>query len=223
MSILEAVSSSSLATGFLAQAQYFKAEFNYSQTSQFTQVSGAGWEASSYSSAVTISLSIRAINITTGLLSAEKNVDDSAPDETASDNIFPRAKGIETALKNLLNELAENNGLTGKVAKRLAKLVTILNVARGTDTKLGELDKEARKDVLSARKQVNEFFREKHATLLVGEDLGNFITLISKLETLREFSLRTEDLLAALKGDEGDSEEPASEPEQIPPQINIEA
>lgn len=196
------------------QPQYYQADFSYSQTNQY-QVSGNfGQQNISASSAVTISLSITAINVTTGLLSAEQTIDESAPD----DNIHPRANGIENALKNLLQELKENDGLTGKVAKRLFKLVSTLNAARGTDTKLGELDKDAREEVRSARKQVNEFFREKHSTVLVEEDLINFISLTAKLETLREFALRSTELLAALKDK---NEEPASKDEQAP-QINIE-
>jgi len=198
------------------QAQYFQADFNYSQTSQYQLTGSGGRQTASFTSAVTISLSISAINVTTGLLAAEQTVDDTEPD----DNDHPRAKGIANALKNLFKELEENDGLTGKVAKRLFKLVNILNAARGTDTKLGELDKEDREEVRTARQKVNDFFQAKHSTVFVDEDLTNFITLISKLETLREFALRTADLLSALKGDDDDSEEVESEEKQTPV-INI--
>ncbi len=207
-----------LATGALNNTQplFYLADFTYSQNNQYQFTDSDGLQTGSFSSAVTISLSISAITVTTGLLSAEQTIDDTEPD----DNIHPRAGGIKNALRNLLKELDENEGLTGKVAKRLFKLISTLNAARGTDTKLGELDKDSRAEVRSARQQVNDFFREKHSTVLVKEDLANFISLVAKLETLREFSLRTEDLLAALKGAENKIEDGE---EQQTPLIDIKA
>lgn len=220
MSILGAVNSPQPFAATISQASYFKADFTYSQTSQYQLIGSDGQNITGHNSAVTISLSISAIHITSGLLSAEKNIDDTKPENILPKNDY-RAGGIENTLKNLLAELAENNGLTGKVAKRLSKLVNILNTVRGTDTKLGQLNQDDRKEVLSAQEQVNKFFREKYATNLVDANLENFITLISKLETLREFTLRTADLLSALKDKSGEKRET----KEIPPatQINITA
>ncbi len=204
-----------------SQAQFFQADFNYSRTSQYQLTNSDGQQTASYSSAVNISLSITAINVTTGFLAAEQTVNDAEPDEIDLGDSHHRAKGIEDALKNLLKELAENDGLTGKLAKRFFKLVSALNSARGTDTKLGHLDKDVRSEVRSARHQVNDFFRAKHSTVLLDDDLANFITLVAKIETLREFALKTTDLLAALSGG-GDDEGDETEQEQAP-LINIEA
>ncbi|PCI44887.1 MAG: hypothetical protein COB49_10655 [Alphaproteobacteria bacterium] len=198
------------------QSQSFQVDFNYSQTSQYQLTTNGEQQIGSFSSAVTISLSISAINVTTGFLAAEQIIDDSGDDE------HPRAEGIVKALKELFTELEENDGLTGKVAKRLFKLVSSLNAARGTDTKLGELDKDTRDEVRSARQQVNDFFRAKHSTVFINDDLENFITLIAKLETLREFALKTTDLLTALKGENDDVDESQSE-EDSRPLINIKA
>ncbi len=218
MPILEAVTSPQSFAGTISQASYVKAGFTDSRISQYQLIRRDGQNITGHNSAVTISLSISAIRLTTGFLSAEKNIDDTKPEGILSKNDI-RAGGIENALKNLLAELAENNGLTGNVAKRLSKLVNILNTVRGTDTKLGQLNQDDRKEVLSAREQVNKFFREKYATNLVDANLENFITLISKLETLREFTLRTADLLSALK----DKSNEKRETKEIPPatQINI--
>ncbi len=203
--------------GSFAQLQYFQANFSYSKTSQFQVTSADGQQTASYSSAVTLSLSVTAINVTTGFLAAENTIDATAP-TTPPANDNSRAKGIEDALKDLIKELRDNNGLTDKVAKRLFKLVGALNSARGTDKPLGTLDPNAREEVRTARQQVNDFFQQKNSTTLVSEDFSNFIKLVSKLETLREFALKTTDLLAALKGggdsdDHGDVEEVESETE----------
>lgn len=218
MPILEAVTSPQPFAAAISQASYVKAGFTDSRISQYQLIRRDGQNITGHNSAVTISLSISAIRLTTGLLSAEKNIDDTKPEGILSKNDI-RAGGIENALKNLLAELAENNDLTGNVAKRLSKLVNILNTVRGTDTKLGQLTQDDRNEVLSAQEQVNKFFREKHATNLVDANLENFITLISKLETLREFTLRTADLLSALK----DKSNEKRETKEIPPatQINI--
>ncbi|VAV90156.1 hypothetical protein MNBD_ALPHA02-2136 [hydrothermal vent metagenome] len=203
--------------GSFAQAQYFQANFSYSKTSQFQATSADGQQTASFSSAVTLSLSVTAINVTTGFLAAENTIDATAPTPPpANDN--SRAKGIEDALKGLIKELRDNNGLTDKVAKRLFKLVGALNSARGTDKPLGTLDPTARDEVRTARQQVNNFFQQKNSTTLVNQDLTNFIELVSKLETLREFALKTTDLLAALQGggdgdDNGDVEEVESDTE----------
>lgn len=191
------------------QVAFYQADFNYSRTSQYQVTDNDSQQNGSFSSAVTISLSISAINVTTGLRAAEQSIDDSNPNE----NIPPRAVGIDNALKNLLKGLDEDSVLTGKLAKRFSKLVSILNVARGTDTKPGDLDQESRAELRSARKQINDFFQAKHSTVLIAEDLANFITLVAKVETLREFVLRTTDLLDALKG--ADNEENESIAQQV--------
>lgn len=205
------------------QAQSYQAEFRFSQSSLLLGANSEGQNIGLYSSAVTVSLSIRSINVTTGFLAAEQTIEDTEPDAIESDHNHNRAKGIEKALKNLFQELEENDGLTGKVAKRLFKLVSTLNSARGTDTKLGKLDKETREEVRSARDRVNEFFRTQHSTVLVDQNLINFIELVSKLETLREFTLRTTDLLSALKENAPDIDETNPEEEEQPPLIDIEA
>ncbi|PCJ39449.1 MAG: hypothetical protein COA81_10375 [Alphaproteobacteria bacterium] len=204
--------------GSFAQLQYFQANFSYSKTSQFQATSADGQQTASFSSAVTLSLSVTAINVTSGFLAAKKTIDATAPTPPPPANGNSRAKGIEDALKGLIKELRDNNGLTDKVAKRLFKLVGALNSARGTNKPLGTLDPNARDKVRTARQQVNDFFQQKNSTPLVNKDLTNFIELVSKLETLREFVLKTTDLLAALKGggdgdDNGDVEEVESETE----------
>jgi len=195
-------------TANFAQIQYFQANLNYAQTSQTQVTSANGQQTASYSSAITISLSITAINITSGFLAAEKVVDSTAPSNTNSSDNQSRAKGIEDALKEFLKTFEENNSLNGRIAKKLSQLVSALNTARGTDRKPGDFSQDDRNDVRSARRQVNDFFQEKHSTVFIDEDLANFIKLISKIETLREFSLKTTDLLTALKAgeEEGDDD-----------------
>lgn len=160
----------------------------------------AGASEATYGPAVSISLSISAIRVTSDLLTTE------GPDETTegddAEQAQTRAGGLEKALQNIFTELDENQGLTGKVAKRLFKIVSALNAARGTDTKLGELDPDAREEVRSSRQQLNEFFRKQHSSVLVDESLTHFIELSARLETLREFALRTTEILEGLKSSE---------------------
>lgn len=201
------------------QAKYLQANYTDSQI-RSSQVGGQ--QTDNFSSAITLSLSITAITVTTDFLASKDTIEEAAPDDSLPPNKH-RAKGIEKALENLMTELEENGGLTDKVAKRLFKLVSALNSARGTDIKLGEMNKDDRKDVRTARQQVNDFFREKKSSVSFDDDLANFINLMSKLETLREFTLRTTDLLEALnKEDPDDAGVPAPEAEQ-PPTIDIEA
>ena len=152
--------------GSSAQLQYFQANFSYSKTSQFQATSADGQQTASFSSAVTLSLSVTAINVTSGFLAAKKTIDATAPTPPPANsnslaNGNSRAKGIEDALKGLIKELKDNNGLTDKVAKRLFKLVGALNSARGTNKPLGTLDPNARDKVRTARQQVNDFFQQK--------------------------------------------------------------
>lgn len=206
----------------VAQIQKFQANFDYTETRQY-QVTGAdGQVTGSYSSAVTISLSISAIHVTSGFLAAEQVIEDTEADNTVTGRRHQRVRGIENALQDLFKELKENEGLTNKVAKRLFKLVGSLNAARGTDKKLGHFDKEDRQEVRSARQEVNDFFRQKHARAFVGQNLTNFISLVAKLETLREYVLRTTDLLSALKdaGNDNNSDDTSEEQTSL---VNIEA
>ncbi|MBL4801427.1 MAG: hypothetical protein JKY45_05990 [Emcibacter sp.] len=203
-----------------AQAYNFQANFSYVNVSQSQTTNGHDQQTSSYSSAVTLSISISAIHVTTDFLATEKGIDDGAV--SVPDKGQPREKGIENSLQALIKELKENDGLTAKVAKRLFKLVGSLNVARGTDKKLGDFNKEDRQEVRTARQRINDFFKEKHSGYLVDENLTNFIKLVAKLETLREFILRSTDLLSALKGEPQEESEDGADGEQ-PPQINIEA
>ena len=202
------------------QAQYLQASFTYSQT-RSSQTGGQ--QTDNFSSAITLSLSITAITVTSGFLATEDVIEEAAPDDDNPPLNHSRAKGIAKALQNLMSELEENEGLTGKVAKRLFKLVSALNSARGTDIKLGDMDKDDREEVRSARQQVNDFFRGKKSTVLFDEDLANFISLVSKLETLREFILKTTDLLEALNKEEPDDADIPDATTEQPPIIDIEA
>ncbi|MBL4612738.1 MAG: hypothetical protein JKY91_03250 [Emcibacter sp.] len=220
---LSAVSQSAQPLGAnFAQIQKFQANLNYTETRQYEVTGADGQVTGSYSSAVTVSLSISAIHVTSDFLAAEQVIGDSEADDTATGRRHHRARGIENALQDLFKELKENEGLTSKVAKRLFKLVGSLNVARGTDKKLGHFNKEDRQEVRSARQEVNDFFRQKHAKVFVDQTLSNFISLVAKLETLREFVLRTSDLLSALK-DAGNDNNSDDTSEEQTPLVNIEA
>lgn len=197
------------------QPHNVKADLTSSQSRSSQETGQKSRQFSSIGSAITLSLSITAITVTTDFLAAK--VGEETEGNPSTDH--PRARGIENALDNLMTELKENGGLTGKVAKRLFKLVSALNSARGTDIKLGEMDKDTRIEVRSARQRVNDFFRDQKSTDLFDKDLANFINMVAKLETLREFALRTTDLLEALKKAEPDDAAPDPTPDPTPDPI----
>ncbi|PHZ86463.1 hypothetical protein [Paremcibacter congregatus] len=201
-----------MATSAIASYAGYRPDYASSKSLYGAAGTPAGASEATYGPAVSISLSINAIRVTGELLTTEQpeeNVEDDAtvPAKT-------RAGGLETALQNILAEVKENQGLTGKVAKRLFKIVSALNTARGTDTKLGELDLEAREEVRSSRKELNEFFRKQHSSVLVDESLIHFIELSARLESLREFALRTTEILEGLKS--SDTPDTPDTPDALP-------
>jgi len=183
--------------GTLTQLQALQVNFTYSRTSQYQVTGNGGQQVASFSSAVNISLSVTALKVTTGVVAAEKLLSSTKPQPVNSTVDNSRVKNIENALKDFLRVLVENGALTGKAAKRLSALVSRLNTARGTHD---APDKNNHKEVQSARQKVNNFLQQKESTPLTDKNLKDFITLISKVESLRNFVLKTADLLSALKG-----------------------
>ncbi|GEM_PF-3902574 len=181
----------------LSQLQALQVNYSYSKTSQYQVTGNGGQQVASFGSAVNISLSVTALRVTTGVVAAEKLLSNTKPQPVNSTVDNSRAKNIETALKDFLRVLVENGALTGKAAKRLSALVSRLNTARGTHD---APDKNTHKELRSARQKVNNFLQQKESTALTDNNLKYFITLVSKVESLRNFVLKTADLLSALKG-----------------------
>jgi len=193
--------------GLSRQVTSFQAKFNFNQTSTTEIRDQQGTVQGTYSSAVSISLSISAVNITSGILKTEQNLDNTRPNFLSESN-DRRGRGLEKQLIRTLQNIEQNGEITGRDAKRLFKLTSALNQARNTATPLNQLSVEERTEIRFIRFEVKSIFQENRSSALDGDTTSRFLDLLGRLEDLRNFALKATELLSALQGeDEEETEE----------------
>lgn len=195
--------------GLFSQAQAYKADLNFSKTSLSEYSNSNGSTVSSTTSVVSISLSVVALNVTSGYLASEQVIEDTAPTAPLSEHRENRAKGLEKALQETLKEIQKQfgseEGIKVSTFKKFFKQIHALNAARGDYTPLGHLDQESRKELRIVRLDIRSFFQEESRSNFGGDVMSRFLDLQSKLEKLHNFALTAQALLKALA--EGDEEE----------------